>query len=1718
MMTLENNRNCRKQALFRILGFLLFCTIFLTPSAFSAQRPARSVFVHLFEWKWSDIAEECEQFLGPKGYSAVQVSPPNEHALITSPLYPWWQSYQPVSYKLDSRRGARAQFIDMVQRCNNVGVKIYADAVINHMTGWVAPGTEKTGIAGSKYYHYSYPDAGYDYGSFHHEVSGNPDNCTITNYQDSYNVRHCELAGPGEHHGLVDLTTEASATQQTIADYMNDLLDIGVGGFRFDAAKHMAPDDLSGILAKLNKGPGEYFLFQEVIDKDNDKSPYDQEAVDVSQYYATGNVTEFMYGLKLAKTFKDFGKLDWLSTFGESWNLMPSDKAVVFTDNHDNQRGHGGGGVLTYKDNANGKNTYTLANVFMLAWPYGYPKVMSSYDWVHANSDDRTNDWVGPPSDGYGHTNSIYDGNQNNVGCFAPRSGNSSNLGVTGGWICEHRWREIANMVDFRNFTINSWGIDHWWSNGENKIAFARVAKGQQGQPGAATGFVAINKEWDGLDEWLQTGMPASDYCNVIAADYDPTSGDCTLSPDHTDEQRIIRVQSDGKAHFVVGRRYAAAIHVGAKVTTDQAPVVDEISLSPDPAQAGQLLTVSAVVHDDHGVSRVEFYLDGVKKGEDTSTPYQISFGTPDRNGNYTLKVIAYDGKDQTGQKSTPLIVGQTPWKRTVIFMYGRTHVGQDMFIRGGLDHGYAGTYLGKNCTAANYACAIPIRHLNLRNPTTLPWKTGDDYLDWYGIESNQRAGAEGSPMDWTTTSDDNHPNDYASDGYGKDPENRWGAHYWKFDVEMDCSKTAKGWFELKSFISSGPGWESDVSQPGAPYQSGNHFAECGKLNVFKRGVSAPVAIEPLPKTQPQPVTDIVVHYKGWPHPNVYAWTGTSSALTQNWPGDPMKPESSDWYGYSFEHQSDINLIFISGNQQTGDLSRTAGEWWYKDNVWTDSNPEDTTPPTVQITSPLDGSVHTGVITLTVDATDNVGIEKVVYMYASKIVGESGTAPYSLDWDTAYAPNSKGTLQAIAYDLAGNSTEDQVSISTQNLNLPPVADAGDDIRIPVGGTARFDASGSYDPNGEIISYQWSNALSGIDPTRIYETEGDYLVTLTVTDNDGATATDHITVVVTPLTAKSDFREETIYFVMTSRFYDGDPSNNKYCWDDEKAGNLANHDPCWRGDFKGLIEKLDYIKALGFSAIWITPVVKNASGYDYHGYHAINHSEVDPRYESPGYDYQRLIDEAHARGLKVIQDVVFNHSGNFGEENLFPLFTRDFNDPATPVIETDPDGLLPANYDTLQPNAQYGARIAAMKEDENDTKHIYHHEKSLSWEGYTVETGQIAGDCVDLDTENPIVYNYLANAYGKYIDMGVDAFRVDTVKHISRLTFNDALLPPLLQRGGDDFFIFGEVASRYRQIWNNGIPPVSVPFYTWKESKNYDWGAREINEASTAKLWNDNQDPTTQPTSNNHRLNGNDYHAPDWSMRSRLDQIDFPMHWNFNHARDAFGLAVNDDKFYNDATWNVTYVDSHDYAPDGAPENQRFAGSQATWAENLSLMFTFRGIPTIYYGSEIEFKKGKVIDVGPNAPLVNTGRAYFGKHIDGTLQVSDFGRFNNANGAIADTLNYPLAKHIRRLNLIRRAVPALQKGQYSTDGISGGGMAFKRRYTADGVDSFALVTVSGDATFSGIPGGTYLDAVTGQSVSVPEGGSLTANAPGQGNLRVYVLNGPGKIGETSEYLF
>ena len=750
----------------------------------------------------------------------------------------------------------------------------------------------------------------------------------------------------------------------------------------------------------------------------------------------------------------------------------------------------------------------------------------------------------------------------------------------------------------------------------------------------------------------------------------------------------------------------------------------------------------------------------------------------------------------------------------------------------------------------------------------------------------------------------------------------------------------------------------------------------------------------------------ITIHYQNedLAQPYVYLWNSlpTNSAMSDSYPGEKMTTTGNGWYDYTCKDITKVNMIFTDaeGKQYSKELTRTTGEWWYRNNRWTAFNPDEVIP----------------------------------------------------------------------------------------------------------------------------------------------------------------------------TSSNDMREETLYFVMTTRFYDGETGNNVHCWDDTQANN-PDSDPAWRGDFQGLIDKLDYIKALGFSAIWVTPVVTNASGYDYHGYHAMDFGSVDSRYESDGATFEDLIDAAHQKDMKIIQDVVFQHTGNFGESFFCPIFERDYSqdlaDIEASMVPTDylldAFGLSsPEEYYAQKPAVQYQQRLLMMKNTAYSSKqgnstgnlpgetdydmlklsqhdlyneHNYYHSgyfQSLNWDDWTCKFCQIAGDCVDLNTENPAVAEYVVDKYSDYIEMGVDGFRVDTVRHIPRvvlnLMFNDQLMSNAAVSGKPNFLMFGEICTRYTNVWYRGHAEESSPYYTWKESNSkwadqWNWGssAEEINENMNIVFdhYLEEDSPSDEPTSTNAFLNGITYHTPDRSKASGMEAIDFQMHRVFGDASSAFGVAKGGDKYYNDATYNVVYVDSHDYAPENPDEKIRFAGGTQTWAENLNLMFTFRGIPCVYYGSEVEFQKGAVIDVGLNAPLSTTGRAYFGDYLEGQVSATDFSEYT-ATGTVAETLASPLSMHISKLNAIRRAVPALQKGQYTTEeNYVSGNMAYIRRYTnsEEGVDSLALVTISGGATFKNIPNGKYVDAVTGDVQNVTNG-TLSVSNVGKANMRVYVACGSGftgidgAIGETS----
>ncbi|GMI33594.1 hypothetical protein TrRE_jg11282 [Triparma retinervis] len=460
---------------------LLFPALFSLAAA--AEIDTSGVFVHLFEWSHSDVADECENWLGPKGFDAVQISPPNEHIQGDQ----WWTRYQPVTYNITSRSGDMNSFQDMVDRCAAVGVSIVADAVVNHM----AAGSSGTGVGGTSYSNRNFPD--YEQSDFHHTSSLDV-NCAVTDYTDQKNVQECDLVG------LPDLDTSSSKVQDRIAQYLNDLYDMGVTGFRIDAAKHQEASQMNGYLKQL---PDDAFVFGEVIEGGN-------EAVKPEMYEDYCYITEFDWAQEVAPNVVSQGKMQYLNTVGESWGLENSDISVIFTDNHDTQRGNA---PLTYKDG----DVYKLMNMFMVAHPYGYPKVMSSYYFTDHDA--------GPPGTG----------------------ANADSCGDGSTWVCEHRWTEIANLVNWRKEAVKAENgkasVNDWAASSDgNGIAFSR----------GDAAFVAINRSGGDWSDSFQTSLPAGTYCNVMQSD-DVSSCD------------KITVNSDGSASFSVPSMGGVAMHIGAQ-------------------------------------------------------------------------------------------------------------------------------------------------------------------------------------------------------------------------------------------------------------------------------------------------------------------------------------------------------------------------------------------------------------------------------------------------------------------------------------------------------------------------------------------------------------------------------------------------------------------------------------------------------------------------------------------------------------------------------------------------------------------------------------------------------------------------------------------------------------------------------------------------------------------------------------------------------------------------------------------------------------------------------------------------------------------------------------------------------------------------------------------------------------------------------------------------
>jgi len=403
-----------------LLGGVLVAVAAAAPAA-GAAGTTRDVIANLFEWNWNSIAGECTNVLGPDGYGGVQVAPPEESISLpaNNPSHPWWEVYQPVSYQIASRMGNRAQFGAMVTACHNAGIKVYADAVLNHMTGH----SSGTGYAGTTFNdQFTYPNL-YSTNDFHHFPANCPNaDDQVTNYNNQADVQECELVS------LADLFTESDNVRSKLAGYLNDLESLGVDGFRLDAAKHMNDGDIAAIESKLSHPA---FIYQEVMPGG---------AVNPNMYEGTGSVLEFTYGQKLKAQFQ--GSIANLQTFGQTWGFEPPGSSVTFVDNHDTDRN---GSTLSYKDGA----TYTLATVFHLAWGYGTPQVYASFTF--GNNDQS------PPADGNGFVTDTNCGN--------------------GAWACTDRAPAIVGMVGWHNAVAGN-AVANWWSDGNNAIGFSRGSAG----------------------------------------------------------------------------------------------------------------------------------------------------------------------------------------------------------------------------------------------------------------------------------------------------------------------------------------------------------------------------------------------------------------------------------------------------------------------------------------------------------------------------------------------------------------------------------------------------------------------------------------------------------------------------------------------------------------------------------------------------------------------------------------------------------------------------------------------------------------------------------------------------------------------------------------------------------------------------------------------------------------------------------------------------------------------------------------------------------------------------------------------------------------------------------------------------------------------------------------------------------------------------------------
>lgn len=532
-MVVQTNRPLGRVVAMGVTAAMACASLVAAPIVAQAQSKTQAnqqkdVQVIAFQQTWNTIAKECTNTYGPEGVAYVEVSPPQESIQGTQ----WWTSYQPVSYKLDSKLGTEAEFKNMVQQCSAAGVGIIADVVLNQTTGADVAAGDQKGVAGSEYNGSTgsypgfatkqYPD-GITAADFH--------SCdkNISDYTNQKEVQECRLSS------MWDFNSESEKVQDIQSDYLASLWNAGVRGFRMDAVKHIHTDSMKAIkekfAKKIGKNANDIYWIQEVIGNASEAA-----GIQPSNYVQNGTVTEFGFKSEMNQTFKD--KIANLKGLSDRLSKdLSSEDANVFVTNWDTARNEG---ALTYKDGAK----YQLANAFMLAYDYGTPRLLSDYKW-------DVNDNGAP-----GATATSVPGVDMDKAC----STNDSD------WNCEQRWTSTRGMIAFRNY-VNGTKVADWQDDGGDNIAFSRGAKG----------FIAINNGKKDKDASYTTSLADGEYCNVYA------TMDCS---------KTVTVKG-GKVETKVPARSAIALYAGATKASHPAASTATDPSDPDVSKIDDEVTAT---------------------------------------------------------------------------------------------------------------------------------------------------------------------------------------------------------------------------------------------------------------------------------------------------------------------------------------------------------------------------------------------------------------------------------------------------------------------------------------------------------------------------------------------------------------------------------------------------------------------------------------------------------------------------------------------------------------------------------------------------------------------------------------------------------------------------------------------------------------------------------------------------------------------------------------------------------------------------------------------------------------------------------------------------------------------------------------------------------------------------------------------------------------------